>query len=139
MSEGGGGCRGLAAEVVAAVAAWYDEDVHFLRSVETKFPAIVYNDALTSEFELSCEHTASPQHIDKVHWKIEISFSDSNDEDYTVIYDNDTFSYKIFNVNHLKLDMGNGIRQLSIPFTFSSLITAYTGFLIRRMTSWSSE
>nr|GEW27691.1 hypothetical protein [Tanacetum cinerariifolium] len=35
----------------------YDEDVHFLRSVETEFPAIVYNDALTSERELSYEPT----------------------------------------------------------------------------------
>ncbi|GKG26226.1 hypothetical protein Tco_0399372, partial [Tanacetum coccineum] len=38
----------------------YDEDVHFLRFIETKFPAIVYNDALTSELELSCELTISP-------------------------------------------------------------------------------
>ncbi|GKB66466.1 hypothetical protein Tco_0927878 [Tanacetum coccineum] len=37
--------------------ARYDEDVHFLRSIETEFPAIVYNDALTSELELSCEPT----------------------------------------------------------------------------------
>nr|GFD47023.1 hypothetical protein [Tanacetum cinerariifolium] len=28
---------------------WYDEDVHDLRSVETKFSAIFYNDALTSK------------------------------------------------------------------------------------------
>ncbi|GJZ78835.1 hypothetical protein Tco_0643672, partial [Tanacetum coccineum] len=35
----------------------YDEDVHFLRSIEMEFPAIVYNDALTSELELSCEPT----------------------------------------------------------------------------------
>ncbi|GJT68430.1 hypothetical protein Tco_1019910 [Tanacetum coccineum] len=28
---------------------WYDEDLHDLRSNETKFPAIVFNDALTSE------------------------------------------------------------------------------------------
>ncbi|GKD81538.1 hypothetical protein Tco_1348377, partial [Tanacetum coccineum] len=33
----------------------YDEDVHFLRSIETEFLAIVYNDALTSELELTCE------------------------------------------------------------------------------------
>nr|GEX62442.1 hypothetical protein [Tanacetum cinerariifolium] len=31
----------------------YDEDVYLLRYVETEFPAIVYNDALTSELELS--------------------------------------------------------------------------------------
>ncbi|GJZ40678.1 hypothetical protein Tco_0587564 [Tanacetum coccineum] len=28
---------------------WYDEDVHYLRSFEKEFPAIVYKDALTSE------------------------------------------------------------------------------------------
>ncbi|GKB19130.1 hypothetical protein Tco_0853053 [Tanacetum coccineum] len=62
----------------------YDEDVHFLRSVEREFPTIVYNDVLTSELELSCEPTVSPHHIDKVNWKIEISLSDFDDENYTV-------------------------------------------------------
>nr|GEX92559.1 hypothetical protein [Tanacetum cinerariifolium] len=32
---------------------WYNEDVHDLRSVETEFPAIVFNDTLTSETSLS--------------------------------------------------------------------------------------
>nr|GEZ54182.1 hypothetical protein [Tanacetum cinerariifolium] len=35
----------------------YDEDVHDLRSVETEFPAIVFNDKLTSEEALPCEPT----------------------------------------------------------------------------------
>ncbi|GJU61206.1 hypothetical protein Tco_1243041 [Tanacetum coccineum] len=34
---------------------WYDEDVHDLRYVETEFPAIVFNDTLTSEVALSCK------------------------------------------------------------------------------------
>ncbi|GKA50983.1 hypothetical protein Tco_0744179 [Tanacetum coccineum] len=34
---------------------WYDEDVHYLRSFEKEFPAIVYNDALT------CIDTAYPR------------------------------------------------------------------------------
>ncbi|GKA64998.1 hypothetical protein Tco_0764705 [Tanacetum coccineum] len=34
---------------------WCDEDVHDLKSVETEFLAIFYNDALTSEVALSCE------------------------------------------------------------------------------------
>ncbi|GJT41600.1 hypothetical protein Tco_0941465 [Tanacetum coccineum] len=92
----------------------YDKDVHFLRSIETEFSAIVYNDALTFKLELSCELTVSPQYIDKVNWKIEISLSDSDDENYTVIYDNDSFSYKIFNVDDLKLDMGNGDDKIDI-------------------------
>nr|GEU42760.1 hypothetical protein [Tanacetum cinerariifolium] len=36
---------------------WYDEDVHDLISVENEFSAIVFNDALTSEVEFSCEPT----------------------------------------------------------------------------------
>nr|GEW89387.1 hypothetical protein [Tanacetum cinerariifolium] len=32
---------------------WYDEDVHNLRSFEKEFSAIVYNDDLTSEPEVS--------------------------------------------------------------------------------------
>ncbi|GKF75325.1 hypothetical protein Tco_0224769, partial [Tanacetum coccineum] len=35
---------------------WYDKDVHDLRSVENKFPAI-FNDSLTSNETLSCEPT----------------------------------------------------------------------------------
>ncbi|GJV34140.1 hypothetical protein Tco_1394540 [Tanacetum coccineum] len=76
--------------------------------------AIVNNDALTSELELLCEPTTSPQHIDKVNWKIEISLSDSDDENYTVIYDNDSFSYTIFNIDELKLDIGNGDDKIDI-------------------------
>ncbi|GKF18949.1 hypothetical protein Tco_0063867, partial [Tanacetum coccineum] len=33
----------------------YDEDVHDLRSVETEFPAIVFDDTFTSEVTLFCE------------------------------------------------------------------------------------
>ncbi|GKB09892.1 hypothetical protein Tco_0843815, partial [Tanacetum coccineum] len=36
---------------------WDNEDVHDLGSVETEFPAIVFNDTLTSEVALSCEPT----------------------------------------------------------------------------------
>ncbi|GKA76679.1 hypothetical protein Tco_0783140 [Tanacetum coccineum] len=42
---------------------WYDEDVHDLRSVEIEFPAIVFNDAFTSEEALSCEPTVSIRRI----------------------------------------------------------------------------
>ncbi|GJR66692.1 hypothetical protein Tco_0012757 [Tanacetum coccineum] len=34
---------------------WCDEDVPDIRSIETEFLAIVYNDAFTSEVTLSCE------------------------------------------------------------------------------------
>nr|GEW38398.1 hypothetical protein [Tanacetum cinerariifolium] len=34
---------------------WYDEDVYDIRSIETYFTAIVFDDAFTSEVTLSCE------------------------------------------------------------------------------------
>nr|GEX55416.1 hypothetical protein [Tanacetum cinerariifolium] len=49
---------------------WYDEDVHDLRSVETEFPAIVFNDNLTSDEKLSCEPTVKvKQEKDKIRTK----------------------------------------------------------------------
>ncbi|GJW03919.1 hypothetical protein Tco_1562775 [Tanacetum coccineum] len=38
---------------------WYDEDVYNLRSIETEFLAIVFNDELSSEKTLSCEPTVN--------------------------------------------------------------------------------
>ncbi|GJS23165.1 hypothetical protein Tco_0451797 [Tanacetum coccineum] len=108
-------------EIATYVKIRYDEDVHDLRYVKTEFQAIVYNDALTSELALSCEPTVSPQHIDKFNWKIVISMFDSDDENYTVIYDNDSFSYKIYNVDDLKLDMGNGDDKIHIRQSFRDL------------------
>ncbi|GJR92793.1 hypothetical protein Tco_0264967 [Tanacetum coccineum] len=59
------------------------EDVHGLESLETEFPAIVFNDALTSELTLSCEPTVSPLNDNKIDCRI--SFDESEDEDYTAI------------------------------------------------------
>nr|GEU46549.1 hypothetical protein [Tanacetum cinerariifolium] len=60
---------------------WYDEDVHDLISVETEFPAIVFNDSLTSEVTLSCEPTVSPLNDNEINFRI--SFDEFDDEDYT--------------------------------------------------------
>nr|GEU47703.1 hypothetical protein [Tanacetum cinerariifolium] len=60
---------------------WYDEDVHDLRSVETEFPAIVFNHNLTSNETLSCEPTVSSLNKNEIDFRI--SFDESDDEDYT--------------------------------------------------------
>nr|GEW45516.1 hypothetical protein [Tanacetum cinerariifolium] len=60
---------------------WYDEDVFDLKSVETKFPAIVFNDNLTSNETLSCEPTVSSLNNNKNDFRI--SFDEFDDEDYT--------------------------------------------------------
>ncbi|GJU99941.1 hypothetical protein Tco_1329212, partial [Tanacetum coccineum] len=60
---------------------WDNEDVHDLRSVETKFTAIVFNDTLTFEAALSCEPTVSSLNNGEIDFRI--SFDESNDEDCT--------------------------------------------------------
>nr|GEW42347.1 hypothetical protein [Tanacetum cinerariifolium] len=61
---------------------WYDEDVHDLRSVETEFPTIVFNDNLSSEQTLSYEPTLSSLNNNELDFRI--SFNESDDEDYTI-------------------------------------------------------
>ncbi|GKC70910.1 hypothetical protein Tco_1116793, partial [Tanacetum coccineum] len=50
---------------------WNNDDVHDLGSVETEFPAIVFNDTLTSEAELSCEPTVSSLN-DEIDFRITV-------------------------------------------------------------------
>ncbi|GJV64117.1 hypothetical protein Tco_1474945 [Tanacetum coccineum] len=84
---------------------WDYEDVHDLGSVETKFPAIIFNDTITSDAALSCEPTVSSLYNDEIYFKI--SFDESDDEDCTVIFDKNSFSYQIIYVNDLKTDSEN--------------------------------
>ncbi|GJT68448.1 hypothetical protein Tco_1019928 [Tanacetum coccineum] len=91
---------------------WYDEDVHDLRSVETEFPAIVLNDSLTSNETPSCEPTVSSLN-DEIDFRI--SFDESDDEDYTVVFDKNSFSYKIFSTNDLKTDSENDNEKVNKP------------------------
>ncbi|GJT01941.1 hypothetical protein Tco_0823110 [Tanacetum coccineum] len=92
---------------------WYDEDIHDLRSVETEFPAIVFDDTFTSEVTLSCEPKVSPLDNNKINFRI--PFEESDDEDYTVIYDKNSFSYNIIYVDDLKMDSENDNDKVNMP------------------------
>nr|GEW09929.1 hypothetical protein [Tanacetum cinerariifolium] len=92
---------------------WYDKDVHNLRSVETEFPGIVFNDTLTSEVTLSCELTVSPLNDNRIDFRL--SFEESHDEDYTVIYDKNSFFYKIITVDDLKTYSKNDNVKVNMP------------------------
>ncbi|GKA20898.1 hypothetical protein Tco_0700887 [Tanacetum coccineum] len=92
---------------------WYDKDVHDLRYVETKFPAIVFNDTLTSDATLSCEPTVNSPNNNEIDFRM--SFDESDDEDYTVIFDKNSFSYKIISVNDLKTDSENDNEKVNMP------------------------
>ncbi|GKC35694.1 hypothetical protein Tco_1048078, partial [Tanacetum coccineum] len=92
---------------------WYDEDVHDLRSVETEFPAIVFNDNMTSNETLSCEPTKSSLNNNEIDFRI--SFDESDDKDYTVVFDKSLFSYKIISANDLKTDSENNNEKINMP------------------------
>ncbi|GJX25394.1 hypothetical protein Tco_0231690 [Tanacetum coccineum] len=89
-----------------------DDDLHDLSFVETKFPAIVFNDTLTSEAALSCEPTVSSLN-DEIDFRI--SFDESDDEDCTVIFDKKSFSYKIIPVNNLNTNSENDNDKVNMP------------------------
>ncbi|GKB59242.1 hypothetical protein Tco_0915428, partial [Tanacetum coccineum] len=67
---------------------YYEDEDGCFTNFESEFPAIVFDD--TSNATLSCE-------------------------DYTVIYDKNSFSYKIISVNDLKTDFENDNHKVSMP------------------------
>ncbi|GJZ23531.1 hypothetical protein Tco_0560990 [Tanacetum coccineum] len=95
---------------------WDNKDIHDLGSVETEFPAIVFNDTLTSQAALSCEPTVSSLN-DEIDFRI--SFDESDNEDCTVIFDKNSFSYKIISVNDLKKDLENDNDKFNMPLLLS--------------------
>ncbi|GKF61827.1 hypothetical protein Tco_0181881 [Tanacetum coccineum] len=80
------------------VENYEDEDVCSI-DFETKFPAIVFDNTLPA---IPSEPTVCPPNENKIDFRI--SFDESDDEDYTVIFDENSFPYKIISVNDLKTD-----------------------------------
>ncbi|GJW89307.1 hypothetical protein Tco_0164647 [Tanacetum coccineum] len=119
---------------------WYDEEVHDLRSVETEFPAIVFNDSLTFEETLSCEPTINfeneftaivyndaltsksdfltkptltPQYIDELDLKDETSLSEY-EEEQNVLYFNNLFPFNIIYPDDLKSNKDNDDNEINM-------------------------
>ncbi|GKC99272.1 hypothetical protein Tco_1169547, partial [Tanacetum coccineum] len=80
----------LISEVALSCDPCYFNDFDNFKEFEKEFPAIAYNDALTSNF--SPEPTVSPQHIDEFD---ETSLSECDDEGQNVIYFNDLFPFNV--------------------------------------------
>ncbi|GJX00392.1 hypothetical protein Tco_0184305 [Tanacetum coccineum] len=64
-----------------------DEDDCFI-DFETEFPAIVFNNIITSNTTLLCAPTVSPLNKNKIDFRI--SLDESDDEDYTETVDRET-------------------------------------------------
>ncbi|GKB33803.1 hypothetical protein Tco_0873204 [Tanacetum coccineum] len=80
----------------------YCDDLDSFTDFETDFPVIAYNDASTSNQNVFSEPTISIYNAIKADIDFHISFSDSEDEDYTFIYNKDSSSYKLIPINDLK-------------------------------------
>nr|GEU99299.1 retrovirus-related Pol polyprotein from transposon TNT 1-94 [Tanacetum cinerariifolium] len=99
--------------------------------------AIVYNEALTSEVTLSCEPTVSPLNDNQIDFRI--SFDESDDEDYTIVYDKISFSYKIIYVDDLKKDSENDNNKVNMPSFPSSEPMEDTTYPCLHFTRYNEE
>ncbi|GJU72295.1 hypothetical protein Tco_1263700 [Tanacetum coccineum] len=87
-----------------------DDDLHDLSSVEAEFPAIVINDAFATHDALQCKSQVSILVNDEIEFRI--SFDESDDKDYTITCDKNSFSYKMISVNDLKTDSENDYEKV---------------------------
>nr|GEW05259.1 putative reverse transcriptase domain-containing protein [Tanacetum cinerariifolium] len=93
------------------------QNVFDLRSVETEFPATVFNDNLTSNKAPSSEPTISSLNNNEIDFRI--SFDESDDKDYTVVFEKNSSSYKIISTNDLKTESKNDNEKVNKPFFLS--------------------
>ncbi|GJV85485.1 hypothetical protein Tco_1525383 [Tanacetum coccineum] len=85
----------------------YFDDLDFCKDFENEFPAIVYNDGLTSKLDFLTEPTISPQHIDEFNLKDEVSLSECDEEEQNVLNFNDLFPFNVIYPNDSKSDKDN--------------------------------
>nr|GEV29346.1 hypothetical protein [Tanacetum cinerariifolium] len=92
----------------------YFDDLDYFNDFESEFPAIVYNDALTSKSDFSTELTLCPQHIEEFNLKDETSLSEYDEKEQNVLYINDLFSFNLIYPDDLKLNTYNDDDKVDI-------------------------
>ncbi|GKB19083.1 hypothetical protein Tco_0853006, partial [Tanacetum coccineum] len=85
----------------------YFDDLDYFKVFEKEFPAIVYNDALTSQLDFLTEPTVSPQQIDEFNLKDETSLSKCDEDEQNVLNFNDLFPFNVIYPNNSKSDKDN--------------------------------
>ncbi|GJU43180.1 hypothetical protein Tco_1200446 [Tanacetum coccineum] len=90
------------------------DDLYFFKEFENEFPAIVYNDALTSKSNFSTEPTLFPQHIDEFDLKDETSFLEYDEVKQSVLYLNDLFPFNIVYLDNQNSDKGNDENEIDM-------------------------
>ncbi|GKE39621.1 hypothetical protein Tco_1463026 [Tanacetum coccineum] len=92
----------------------YFNDLYYFKDFENEFPAIVYNDALTSKLDFLTESAVSPQHIDEFNLKDETSLSECDEEEQNVLYFNDLFPFNVIYPDDSKSDEDNDDNKFNI-------------------------
>ncbi|GJV99806.1 hypothetical protein Tco_1555058 [Tanacetum coccineum] len=114
-------------------------DLDFFKDFEKEFPAIVYNDALTSRLDFLTEPTVSPQHIDEFNLKNKTSLFECDEEEQNVLNFNDLFPFNVIYPNDSKSDKDNDDEKVNIQHSSGDLLsirrinTAYPGAWIPRI------
>ncbi|GJY67184.1 hypothetical protein Tco_0469422 [Tanacetum coccineum] len=108
----------------------YFGDLDFFKDFENEFPAIVYNDALTSKSNFLTEPTISIQHIDEFNLKDETPLSECDEEEQNVLYFNDVFPFNVIYLDDSKSDKDNDddkidIKQSSGGYIICTDVAAY--------------
>ncbi|GKA94888.1 hypothetical protein Tco_0816926 [Tanacetum coccineum] len=92
----------------------YFDDLDFLKDFENEFPAIIYNDALTSKSDSSTKPVEIPHRIDEFDLKTETSLSECDEEEQNVVYFNDLFPLNISYPDDLESDKDNDNNKIDI-------------------------
>ncbi|GJT33724.1 hypothetical protein Tco_0924143 [Tanacetum coccineum] len=99
----------------------YFDDLDVFNDFENEFPAIVYNDALTSKLDFLTEPTVSPQHIDEFNLKDETSLSECDKEEQNVLNFNDLFPFNVIYPNDSKSNKDNDDDKVNIEHSSRDL------------------
>ncbi|GJX24685.1 hypothetical protein Tco_0230981 [Tanacetum coccineum] len=79
-----------------------------------KYPHLLAKTAPSSSTVFGINHEPTISSLDD-EIDFRISFDESDDEDYTVVFDKNSFSYKIISTNDLKTDSENDIEKVNMP------------------------
>nr|GFA43402.1 hypothetical protein [Tanacetum cinerariifolium] len=84
------------------------------KDFENEFPAIVYNDGLTSKSDFSIELALFPQHINEFDLKDETSLSEYDEVEQNILYFNDLFPFNIIYFDDLKSGKDNDDNEIKM-------------------------
>ncbi|GKC42840.1 hypothetical protein Tco_1060562 [Tanacetum coccineum] len=117
----------------------YSNDLEFFKDFENEFPAIVYNDGLTSKSDFLTEPTISPQRIDKFNLKDETSLSECDEEEQNVLYFNNLFPFNVIYPDDSKSEKDNDDDKIDIEHSSVDLSIKPLLNVIKIDAQWSNK